>query len=674
MSIIESNISLVRSNTTSTAFDSGDITENTVNAYANLFYPYLLDNGGNKQNIALTIDILNKTELEQETKDFVNKQWVNKQRLDNNVSTSKAIWGFKEAFHGFKKSRALSNAFGFSGQQITFYIAPKGHGTGYIDDQWVYGKTTITISAVDIINGSETVLYTFSGFEKSDSDATRYFNWTIPSLNSTAFSNYGLFGLVVLKIDVSQIYYKDAQWETLLDESVPYQNQSLLQLLVYSGAKEIIEVDGGDLSILTSTPSYTDTLEQIFSDTIFDNLQSLNQNALTDAQKRAIIADQIAVLFMSQHPVITADFYPGKVIGWGAGASVPPQKVIEKAIIYSKRYPNIIPMINDRLFGMIATYKSFNFAVDIERYISDFTQSSQITRDPMRVIYMDADGVVSDDFGVDGIIFNPYILSVWNTETILNTPEAIPIDIILQDGLVDIQNIQILDATGTQLPLPHSLSIMVSFGVVYGDSNIKYIKYSVFSQEGLNYQTYTDITGLSRSHIFTLDNEILPRPFKRGDVVSTQIDIEDIDGGVTSFIYVLGLHGYDVKPTLHDLKIYQRNDGSQIVDIYYTYDGLGKINNSYMYCQFSSDNGVTWSTIPTTSLKGDYGNNVQPGRRRITWMPSVDLANITSDYPILARLTLYDSDNNMATGDTLTGALVKDLDKPEIAVMKLPIA
>jgi hypothetical protein len=299
MSYTSDNISLIRANTFSAAFDSGDITENTVNAYANLFYPYLLDNGGNKQNIALTIDILNKEDLEQSTQPFVNKNWVNKNRLDNNVSTSRAIWGFKEAFHGIKKSRAISNAVCFAGQQITFYIAPQGHGTGYFDDQWVYCKTSITISAVDIVNGTNVILDTFNGFEKSSSDTTRYFNWDIPSPNTSAFTDYGLFGLVVIKIEVTQSYYQDAQWQAPLEDSVPYKNQAHLQLLVYSGAKEIIEVNAGDLNILTSTPSYTDTLEQIFSDTIFDNLQSLNQNTLTSAQKRAIIADQIAVLFIS---------------------------------------------------------------------------------------------------------------------------------------------------------------------------------------------------------------------------------------------------------------------------------------------------------------------------------------------------------------------------------------
>ena len=70
--------------------------------------------------------------------------------------------------------------------------------------------------------------------------------------------------------------------------------RSHLQLLIYSGAKEIIEVDAGVANILTTPPSYSDTLEEIFKDTIFNSISSLNYNALTDDQKRAHAFSQIA--------------------------------------------------------------------------------------------------------------------------------------------------------------------------------------------------------------------------------------------------------------------------------------------------------------------------------------------------------------------------------------------
>jgi len=663
-------IGLLRANTNTASFDAGVIDFNTVNAYANLFYPYILDNGGNYRNVSLTIDILNKSDLQDETKDFANKNWVNKNRLENNLSSAKAIWGFKEAFHGVKKSRSISNAFCFGGQKITFYIAPQGHGTGYVDEQWVYCKTSITIAATDVLNGTNVNIKTFSDFDIDADNTSRYFSWAVPSINQDAFDQYGLFGLCVLKIDIVQSYYSDSKRENPL-ESIPFKNQAYLQLLIYSGAKEIIEVNAGDLSILNITPSYTDTLEQIFSKTIFDSIQDTNKNPLTDKQKRAIVADQIAVLFMSQHPVVTADFYPGKIIGSGGENAVSPRKVVEKAIIYGKRYPDIIPMVNDRLFGMVANYKAFNFVTDIESYIPINNQSSQIIRDPVRAIYIDSDGIINSDFGIDGISFDPYAVNVSAAEIILDVPDDSPIDMVLHDELVDIQNITITDESGGAIE-PYDNIVKVGFETVYGDEYIQNIRYSIFSKESSNYGTYLDSNVSSRSHIFTLDGSLIPRPAKRGDFVSAQIDIEDVSGSTYSFIKNEVFSGYTSYPYLYNLKIYQRNDGSKVVDIYYTYDGLGEINNSYLYIQFSIDGGITWSTVPTSSLKGDFGYGIISGRHRVTWLPEVDLDSLDIDDPILCRLTMYDADNSLAEGYTLTGALVMDISKPDVAVMILP--
>jgi hypothetical protein len=87
--------------------------------------------------------------------------------------------------------------------------------------------------------------------------------------------------------------------------------------------------------------------------------------------------------------------------------------------------------------------------------------------------------------------------------------------------------------------------------------------------------------------------------------------------------------------------------------------------------QFSGDNGVNWSNIPTTTLKGDFGSNIIAGRKRVTWNPVVDLVDITISGDILCRLSLYDVEAKLATGDVLTGALVMNLNKSEIAIMRL---
>jgi len=673
MSYTTDNISLIRANTDTTAFDAGVITDNTALAYSNLLYPYILDNGGNQEIVSLTIDIFNKQELEEETRNAVNKDWAKPERLRSDLADAKAIWGFKQAYHGVKKSRALSNAFCFGGQELTFYIAPEGHGTGNTDGKWLYCKTSITVTAIDIAHGTETTLKVFDDFESGKDDSNRTFTWNAPIISYRTFNNYGLFGMVVLRLDVTKNYYNDAEWTKPYEGSTPNVNQAHLQLLIYSSAKEIIEVDVGELDILTSTPSYTDSLEEIFNDTVFEDLEDLNLNPLTDAQKAAIIADQIAVIFISQHPVLTADFVPGAIIGSGANEAIEPRKVLERAITYSKRYPQIVPMVKDRLFGMFATYKTFNFAVDIESYVSDHNQSAQLVLDPVRAILMDSEGVLVDDIGENGVIFDPYAIDVNNAEVINDIPASLPINLDLFEGLVDLQDIEMTRASGQPLQ-PYDTQVKVAFGTVYGGSNIDRIRYSVFTRNSLNYDTYLDETGLTRSHLFILAGVTVLDPVDEGDIVSAQVDIEDVEGGVTSFVRTIGVEGYDeTRPFIYGLKIYQRNDGSGIVDVYYVYDGHGEINEAFVYVELSVDGGVNWSSVSSTSMTGDVGNGVMPGRRKVSWQPAIDLENVEVTGNILSRITLYDADDNLSQGESVTGALVWDIENPEVAVRKLSL-
>jgi hypothetical protein len=167
-----------------------------------------------------------------------------------------------------------------------------------------------------------------------------------------------------------------------------------------------------------------------------------------------------------------------------------------------------------------------------------------------------------------------------------------------------------------------------------------------------------------------LANPILPKPSKRGDIVTVQIDIEDINNTASSFIRTMPIQGYTEKPFIYEIRAYQRNDGSGMVNIDYVYEGLGEINNAYVYAQFSNTNGVTWSEIPTNSLKGDFGYNVIPGCRRITWNPTIDMNVAEILEPLLCRLTLYDSDAKLAEGYSISGPIVIDNDKPEVAIIR----
>ncbi|HUW06031.1 MAG TPA: hypothetical protein VMW01_07205 [Williamwhitmania sp.] len=325
-------------------------------------------------------------------------------------------------------------------------------------------------------------------------------------------------------------------------------------------------------------------------------------------------------------------------------------------------------MIRDRLFGMVAAYKTFNFASEFDTFIPDYSQSSQLIKDPIRAIYMDSDGVVNTDLGIDGLIFNPYALEITNAEAVMDVDCGLVYDLDLFNDLVDIYNIQVTRPDGSEIQ-PYDTNIKVAFSVSYGDHSIKQIRYSLFSDKSLNYKTHVDTDGLSRSYTFDLDVPVAFNPSVDGDTIVAQINIEDVAGNTISFFANKFVSGYAQKPSLEDLKIYQRNTGDKVIDIYYTYMGLSEIDNSQLSVQYSKDGGATWSNI--TSLSGDYGANIQTGRRRITWRPDVDLASIVATHPIFCKLTLYDADENLAVGNVLTGALVWNIGKPEVAVMKV---
>jgi len=533
---------------------------------------------------------LNRSELDDNTENLPDKDWVDSHRLRGDLSDSDAIWGFKETFNDVRKSRSVSNAFCFDGQQLTFYIAPQGLGAGYVDGQWLYCKTTLTVRGINVVTGEQTVLSTFDNFTSNEKGSDRYFTWTVPSRDTSFYSDYSLFGLYVIRLDVQYEYYQDAELTDIFAASIPSSAQSFLQLLIYSGARELIDVTDTNIDVVTITPNPEDTLEQIFVKTIFDAFSALNQNPLTDGQKRAIVADQIAVLFMSQHPVVVADAYPSPVVGFGMRSVISPRKVVESAITYSLRYPDIVEMVKDRLFGMLAAYERFNFVVDIKKIVDDFTQSAQVIRDPVRTVLIDSNDVLKDDLGVGGIAFNPYAVEVVNAEFIRDIPEPLVVTCPLYEELVDVGNIEITDAAGGELG-PTDLSVKVAFEVLSGEAYVKQVRYVLFSEDHYYYDTYVDASGISRSHVFTLPDFI-----DNGNIVNAQIDIEDVNGGVTSFTAYVWVAGSSVNlPVLSDLRFYQRNDGSGVVDIFYNYIGVEEIDNSYLFVEFSVDSGVNWN-------------------------------------------------------------------------------
>ena len=669
MAYIAENLSLIRANPDIESFNSGEINGYEVNAFANLFYPYLVDNGGNDGIVSLTIDVMNKTELK--GKGFPNEKWHDKDRQRGSPVKIQPLWGFIETRHATKLSHAMSNAFCFADQQLTFHIATEGHGMGYIGDQWLYCKHSMSISYLDVLNGNEAVMHTFDDFNSSTDDASRSFTWTVPSQDQEAWGQYGMFGMFVIRIDVTNTYYYDARMEKEYYGSYPNKNSSLLSLLTYSAGKELYDVTSGGLTILKTPVTEFEALDDIFDKTIFDDLTSLNQNDLTDAQKRAIVADQIAVVFMSQHSVVTADYYPSKILGYGMKAGVQTETVIKKAASYANKYPEIYEVAKDRLFGMVATVEKFNFVDELVEMFPNYQQSAQDLRDPSRILLTDADGMLSDDIGVDGILFNPYVMTTTAAEILFDvqTADQMTFPISINQGTVGIDNIAMTRGNGDPLQ-DGDTSVLVSFRALYGEEYITRIRYTIWTKGNLNHMDWVDVNGTSRRHVFQLfglgsvaydiDSAI--------DVIYARIDIEDIEGSVDTF------YAYELIPDtlaaqgLTVVGASQRQNGDGLVDIYYDYFGRSEINTTYVSASLSTD-GITFTEIDATDLMGDHGANVMPGRNRIVWNP---YATYSEDYPssIVLKLTVEDADLSVNVGIESNNVTL-DLYPPEVAVRKI---
>ena len=61
------------------------------------------------------------------------------------------------------------------------------------------------------------------------------------------------------------------------------------------------------------------------------------------------------------------------------------------------------------------------------------------------------------------------------------------------------------------------------------------------------------------------------------------------------------------------------------------------------------------------------------GRGRITWVPNIDTTKLVSGQLILFKLTLLDADGLANVGEPITGALIWDIEKPEVAVRRLSL-
>ena len=108
-------------------------------------------------------------------------------------------------------------------------------------------------------------------------------------------------------------------------------------------------------------------------------------------------------------------------------------------------------------------------------------------------------------------------------------------------------------------------------------------------------------------------------------------------------------------PVVSNVTAIQRTDGSGIVDIYYTLSDADN-DRCKVSIEVSSDGGSTWN-VTATSLSGDIGENISPGRRHITWNSKADLPG---EYGTNYRVKVTADDGYSPPGPNITWVYIND--------------
>lgn len=605
-------------------------------AFVNLFCPFITDWGGVKNDISISIETREK---EFKTSEFPNSKWLNQSRNTQELLKSNIQWIFTEATNPNVFSNAISNAFCFCGQKINIKIKQKGHIEGHFNNQWTYTTTNLTIKLTDVVNGTQETLKEFQLFETDIDDSSRWVQFTMPNVNNSAFENYGLFGCVVLELEVSYTLFKDAERKIRIEYANNITERQFLQIIGYSAANEALNVTS-PFQIWKESLTGNETLLELFDKSVFNTYDGVNGNALSDEQKKAIISDQIAVLFISQHPVVTNENSPSKILGLGFESACKPSFYKSNIIGYVNKYPEIIHSFINRLYGLLGNYKTFAFSTELNKYISDLQQSLQINRDPTRIIAINKNGKVDFNFGTDGIIFNPYVIEHINAETPLFNTEENEFEINLSEKNVEIENLRVENLEQI-LSEEDGSQLIVAFSVASGEELIKQIRYSIWINNNLTWMEWVDSTGLTRSHSFqTADIGGTTFTDLAGDWVHIKVDIEDQYGLVNSFSADQFFPDNLETPNLQNLYCHQLTDGSGNIGIEYRYLGASELNNTKITLSYSIDD--TTFTEVTEDIVGDIGYNVMPGIKSATWHPWNLNAEI--DDVIYLKLSLIDID------------------------------
>ena len=330
-------------------------------SYSRLFYPYIKDNIGIKNN-----------------SDFI-------------FFNNKKGWFFNSLDFPIKHG-SMYNAFVFMEQDFSF-----GFKTNLINDiyknNYYYTRQLLTISVYDYHNNEYIKLDSLYVDFKDIFFADLY----ALLVDNSLFDLFDVYNQLTVRVESCNCYYYDIDYEYFFESDLEKVDVFFVQVLVYSAPDEIFSLENNELNILKQGFTSANNISETFNETEF----SLVEQNLTDNQKKSLMFDQAAGIFSMQHPVVTAEYFD---ILLGYGFSECGRKYENE--IQDNKYQSEI----NRLFNLDIAYLGYNYLFDLESFKPN-NDSAQKLRDPTRIVGFDYNGDYLEHFGENGIVFDPYSFS-----------------------------------------------------------------------------------------------------------------------------------------------------------------------------------------------------------------------------------------------------------------------
>ena len=620
------------------------------------------------ESVSCNIGIINQESLYSLTKNAFNGvipdelKRVSINRLRGDFRKKDAVWGIKESTKS-SYSR-ISNLVCLSGDLLSFYIEPEGHGVGAFDGEVVFAKSSLEIRLYDVLRGeSKDILFT--DFTSPKNDPGRFLVLKIPDENDTLcnqfFSENGMYGLMVMRIREKTEFHKRADWTDSMNypqTSLPRYNDHFVQILIYpwnlalrefdfSSAQQNFSVSNLSRFVTGAIDESDQTVDIFDNSTYFPSYRSISKGVpidLRNDEKDQIIRQNTLALISSQLPLLNASAFLSPVLGIG---------MAESFLSKTEIHPVSRPRAWENLYSKSKSATTFSLTgipplVNTLSGLNDFSknnnQLSLVARNPVRVISKEEDpNLTKLSFALLGQSTSGFfaISNAENAETsiVLNGEKNKEVNVHIEISQFTNPERSSYSSSGTSFSNSSSYSsqssstmisgsslsssiahdsIVISFDTEIPDDKIKSVSFS-FSINDFDFKTYIDQTGMSREKIFYYDDYLINITVT--DIIYGRVGIEDENGIVTYWYAEYNLPIGNKKFSITDLKTKVRRDGSGLVDIYYNLEAPFEIAVASVKIQKSLNNGASWESIDS-NIYGDFGDNIKIGQtRHIVWNP-----------------------------------------------------